>query len=193
MTDGCVSEFALGDADLRKHRQLFRAAAEALGDPGAGSAAKTAHEEKHTAALGARSKRPFLSRLDQGDLPTIDAKGVNALPWSVIADTTVDRRFKATFAKYLKELDGKKVTLTGYMQPLGEDLELTSFMFIEYPVGCWYCEMPEVTGIMLVELPEGKSMTLSRGRIKVTGTLKLNDSDPENFLYSVRGAKVVEE
>lgn len=193
MTDGCVTEFALGDGELRKHRHAFRAATEALGEPGVGSAAKTAHEEKHTAALGARSKRPLVSRLDQGDLPAIDAKGVNALPWSVIADTTVDRRFKATFAKYLKELDGKQVTLTGYMQPLGEDLELTSFMFIEYPVGCWYCEMPEVTGIMLVELPESKSMTLSRSRIKVTGTLKLNDGDPENFLYCIRGAKVVEE
>lgn len=193
MADGCVTEYGLGDAELRARRHGFRAAAEALGDPAVGAAAKTAHEEKHAAALGARSKRPLASRLDHGDLPAIDAKGVNALPWSVIADTTVDRQFKANFPKYLKELDGKKVTLTGYMQPLGEDLEIASFMFIEYPVGCWYCEMPEVSGIMLVELPEGKTITLSRGRVKITGKLKLNGNDPENFLYCVRDAEVVEE
>jgi hypothetical protein len=193
LCDGCVTEFAMGDAELRQHRHAFRAAAEAIGSPAAGAAAKTAHEEKHKAALGARSKRPLLTRLDQGTLPAINVKGVNPLPWSVIADTSLDRSFKATFAKYLKDLDGKKVVLHGYMQPLGEDLELSSFMFIEYPVGCWYCEMPEVTGIFFVELPEGKTMPLSRGRIRVTGTLKLNDSDPENFLYTVSGAKVVEE
>jgi tetratricopeptide (TPR) repeat protein len=193
MADGCVTEFGLGDADLRQHRRAFREAADALGEPAAGTTAKTVHEEGHPGGLGARSKRPLVSRVDQTDLPAVNEKGVNSLPWSVIAETTVDRRFKATFAKYLTELEGKKVTLTGYIQPLGEDLEMTSFMFIEYPVGCWYCEMPEITGIMFVELPAGKTLALTRNRIKVTGTLKLNATDPENFLYLVRKAEVVEE
>ena len=82
--------------------------------------------------------------------------GINGLPWALLADTTVDRHFKPTFPKYLQELDGKQVSLTGFMQPLGEDVELGSFMLIEYPVGCWYCEMPEITGIVLVDLAAGK-------------------------------------
>jgi tetratricopeptide (TPR) repeat protein len=192
--DGCVTEFALRSPELRQHRQLIRTAADELTKkvaPG-GEDAKTVHEN-HVGGVKPRSSRPLVNKLDAVALPPISDTGVNPLPWAVLADTSLDRKYRPTFAKYLRELDGKQVELTGFMQPLGEDLESASFMFIEYPVGCWYCEMPDVTGIILVELPEGKNMMLSRSRIKVTGTLKLNDGDPENFLYCIRGAKVVEE
>jgi hypothetical protein len=140
--------------------------------------------------LAARSKRPLLTRLDNVPLPPISDTAVNALPWELFAETTVDAKFRPTFAKYLKELDGKLVSLSGFIQPLSEDAEANGFMFIEYPVGCWYCEMPETTGIVYVELPEGKSVRLQRGLVRVTGRLRLNASDPEDFLYAVRNARV---
>src|SRR5439155_3858329 len=99
---------------------------------------------------------------------------------------------RPNFPKYLRELDGKQVSLTGFMQPLTEELEVSSFLFIEYPVGCWYCEMPETTSILYVELPAGKSRGYTRGLVKVVGKLSLNATDPENFLYTVGSAKVVE-
>jgi hypothetical protein len=36
----------------------------------------------------------------------------------------------------------------------------------------------------------GKPVPLKRGRVKVEGRLKLNSSDPEDFLYTVTGAGV---
>ena len=96
------------------------------------------------------------------------------------------------FAKYLKELDGKTISLSGFMQPLGEDLEVSSFMLIEYPVGCWYCEVPEITGIVLGELPPGKTTTFTRTLVKITGKLTLNRTDPENFLFTISKVKVSE-
>jgi len=69
-------------------------------------------------------------------------------------------------------------------------LETRAFLLIEYPVGCWYCEMSEITGIVLVELPDGKTATYTRGPVQVVGKLKLNSSDPENFLYSISKAHV---
>jgi len=57
-------------------------------------------------------------------------------------------------------------------------------------VGCWYCEMPEVTGILLIEMPANKTATFTRGQVKITGKLSLNASDPENFLYTVKDTKV---
>ena len=51
--------------------------------------------------------------------------------------------------------------MTGYMQPLGDGLEISAFMFVEHPIGCWYCEMPETISIIYVELPAGKSMALA--------------------------------
>ena len=82
------------------------------------------------------------------------------------------------------------VELTGFMQPLGDDLECTSFLLIEYPVGCWYCETPEITGIVLIEMAPGQKASYTRNLIKITGKLTLNATDPESFLFSIGKAKV---
>jgi hypothetical protein len=185
--DGCVGEFGLRDADLQAHRRLMRVAATK-----AGPAGKKEHEA-HALLFKPRSSRPLLSKAGLAALPPIDPKGTNTLAWEVIAETTVDRQARPTFARYLVELDGKQVMLRGYLQPLGEDTALSAFLLIENPVGCWYCEMPEVTNIVLVELPEGKVGRFTRERIRVTGKLTLNSTDPENFLYIVRDAKMAEE
>jgi tetratricopeptide (TPR) repeat protein len=188
--DGCA-EFGLRADDLRQHRRATRAAADALAAKKTPDA-KSEHEGGHGVAFKPKSSRPLATKIDQTPLPPIDATGVNALPWSVITDTTVDKHYKPTFPKYLKELTGKQITLTGYMQPLGTDTDCASFMFIENPVGCWFCEMPDITGIIFVELPRGKTKPYTRGPIKVTGKLRLNDSDPENFLYTIGEAQVVD-
>src|SRR5262249_2855430 len=108
----------------------------------------------------------------------------------LLGETSVDLKFRPTFPKYLKELDGKLVSLTGFMQPLSDDPDTGAFMFIEYPVGCWYCETPDVTSIVYVELPVGKTAAIARGLVRITGRLPLNASDPEDFLYAVRQASV---
>jgi tetratricopeptide (TPR) repeat protein len=185
--DGCVTEFGLRAPDLQKHRRAFRAAAEERARVGDDS--KSLHEG-HAGLFKPRSPRPLLRKLDQAALPPIDPKGINNLPWSVVTETTLDRQYRPTFPRYLKELDRKQVTLSGYMQPLGEDSDLSAFLVIEYPVGCWYCEQPDMTAIVLVEMPDGKSFHFTRGEVRVRGTLVLNASDPENFLYTIRDAKV---
>ncbi len=184
--DGCVTEFGMNNPELRRRRQITRAAADALADQ---TGTKVAHEG-HAGAFKPKSRRPLANRLDLSDLPPISADGVNELPWAVLGATTLDADFKPTFVKYLKELDGKQIALAGFIQPLREDSDLTSFMLIEYPVGCWYCETPEITGIVLVELTPGEKTSFTRNLVKIIGKLKLNATDPETFLFSIGKAKV---
>src|SRR5207249_1322188 len=106
--------------------------------------------------------------------------------------TTLDRNYRPTFPNYLKQLDGKRVALNGFMQPLQQELELGSFLLIEYPVGCWYCEMPDMTSIVFAELPAGKTAAYRRSLVKIIGTLRLNSTDPENFLFTIEDAAVAE-
>lgn len=187
--DGCVTEFGLHDLELRQHRQLVRTAADALvSSPDD----KDATHEGHASLFRPRSRRPLASKLWINPLPAVSETGVNLIPWSVVNETTVDRDFKPTFPKYLRELNGKQVALTGFMQPIGEDPDMSSFMLIEYPVGCWYCEMPEVTGLVFVELPRDKTVRFARALVRIQGKLTLNTSDPENFLYTVSQARVTE-
>jgi hypothetical protein len=192
MLDGCVTQFNMGSPELRRRRQLLREAADRLPKLQIGDKAadKTAHEEKHAAALAFRSKRPLLSRLGGAELPPITPTGVNDVPWALFGETTVDAKFRPTFPKYLSELEGKTVALNGFMQPLRDDAELTGFLFLEYPVGCWYCEMPETASIVYVEMPRGKTAARQRGLVRVVGRLTLNASDPEDFLYAIREARV---
>ncbi len=123
-------------------------------------------------------------------MPAISATGINVVPWELLTETTLDTRFRPTFPKYLQELADKEVSLNGFIQPLGEDIALTSFLLIEAPVGCWYCEMPETTGIVYVDLPAGTTASFQRGPVRVIGRLSLNAGDPEEFLYTIHDARV---
>jgi hypothetical protein len=183
MMEGCVTQFGMQSKEFVRKRQQTLEAVDARADKGE-------HDSKST--FQARSKQPLLARLDAPELPAINPKGTNVLPWTVISETTVDRKSKPNFAKHLRDLDGKQVSLTGFIQPLGGEQDLTMFMFIENPVGCWYCEMPEPTEIVFVELPNGKSTPYTDVMVRVTGRLVLNMTDPEEFLYTLRDAKVAE-
>lgn len=183
--DGCVTEFGMRDPELRRHRLALRAAADKLGKT---APTKTQHEG-HAGALKTRSSRPLVSS-SSAALPAVDPDGINVLPWSVVTQTSLDRQYKPTFPRYLRELDGKKVTLSGFMQPVGGEPDQGVFLVIEYPVGCWYCEMPGMAAMIYVEMPQGRGQAFTRDPIQVTGTLKLNANDPEDFLYAIRGATV---
>jgi hypothetical protein len=109
-----------------------------------------------------------------------------------LAETTIENPFRPAFSGYLRELDGKQVELTGFMQPLGDTGDMAGFLLIEYPVGCWYCETPDLAGIVRVEPGAGRPVSFTRNLVKVVGQLALNTADPENFLYTIRKAKVSE-
>lgn len=188
MLDGCVTEFGMNAPELRRRRLAMRAAADALSRVGI----PTSAHEQHAGVFKPRSSRPLAHTLDEKALPAISDSATNPLPWTVLAETTIDRDLHPTLRRYLAQLDGKQVALCGFMQPLGDSREITSFMLIEYPVGCWYCETPALTGIVLVELPNGTTRTAARTLIKVVGKLVLNRTDPESFLYKIQDAKVAE-
>jgi hypothetical protein len=188
--EGCVVEFNLDVGDVRQRRIKVRAALDELIRNPLPEDPKKAHEE-HVAGMKAKSRRPLRARIDQAPLPPIDPKGVNGLPWSVIGETTLDRQLRPTFAKHLTDLDGHEVEMEGYVQPLGEPAEeLASFLLVEFPIGCWFCEMPDLASMVVVRLPEERTVRFGRGRFKVVGRLALNGTDPENFLYTIQDARV---
>jgi hypothetical protein len=156
-----------------------------------GADLRTAHE-RHGSTFAARSKRPLQNRIDQQPLPPIRRDAINELSWPVISDTLLDRLSKPTFAKHLHDLDGLQVGLAGFMQPLGDEPEMATFILVEFPVGCWFCEMPDMTGIVMVALRDGKTTPHTRALMKIEGTLQLNPSDPERFLYTISNAQVKE-
>ena len=185
--DGCVSEFAMGSVDLRQRRSIYREAANEI------AKLPDDQHDKFRGDLKTKSPRPLLKKLDASMLPRIRADGTNSLPWLVLGETSVGRPFKPRFAKYLEDLDGKRVAMTGFMFPLGTDgSDASTFMLVEFPVGCWFCETPDPSGIVYVSLANGTSTGIKKGLVKIEGVLRLNHNDPEQFLHSIRDARIGE-
>ncbi|HEY8504876.1 MAG TPA: tetratricopeptide repeat protein, partial [Gemmataceae bacterium] len=68
--EGCVSEFGMSDPELRRRRQVYRAAADKLPAAAAGPGAPAAPEhERHRGRLRTRSARPLVTKLDTARLP----------------------------------------------------------------------------------------------------------------------------
>jgi hypothetical protein len=182
--EGVVTEFAITTPEARERRKRFRAAADEI--------AKLPDSEhaKYRGDIVFKSPRPITRTLDAAALPAIRPDGLNPLPWAVVAETSVDKPFRPRFHKHLQQLNGKNVSLTGFMQPVTMDIEVSGFLLLEYPVGCWFCETPEPAGLIYIEVAGGKTVPVKRSRVKVEGTLKLNTGDPEDFLYTLMGASV---
>ncbi len=186
----CVSQYGLSHPVLRTRRLAARQAAERRR---LDSTDSRAEHEKHQTRFQPRSRRALLVRtFDPSTLPPVDPQGHNPLPWGLLAETDLGPRFPPAFPPRLKELNNLQVTLHGFMQPLTDEADLPVLLLVEYPTACWYCEMPEMTGIVFVELKEGSSVPYTRNQVKVTGRLVLNAADPESFLFTIREAQVVE-
>lgn len=189
LLEGCVSEWGMTGPILRQRRTQLRQAAEALGRT---TTPSDAHRQQHDSHRGiaAKSPRPLVRKFDVRQLPPIRADQSNPLPWLLLTETTLDPAFRPKFPEHVEQLDGKRIQITGFMQPIDETLELSRFLLIEYPIGCWFCETPDPTGIVLVELPSGHSVELRRGLVQIEGVLRLNRREPEDFLYTIREAKI---
>jgi hypothetical protein len=188
LMEGCITQFGMNNPELRRHRDILKEAAEKLPKVKIGD--MTGHAEEHPSKIAFRSRRPLLSRFLALPLPPISDTGVNHVPWDVFAETQVEGSFKPRFSQYLQDLDKKQVALSGFMYPLRDDLELSGFMFLESPVGCWYCEMPDTASIVYVELEKGTTTQFQRTFMRVVGTLMLNRTDPEDFFYTLKKARV---
>jgi len=180
--DGCVGEFAMSQPALRDRRQAWRALVEAADADPEGHA-------KHVSQLIAKSPRPLMRRFDPALLPTIRAEGVQPLPWPILGETLLGNRFPPRYPRYLEQLDGRRVRVTGFLQPLGDDPQAGNFVVLEFPIGCWFCETPDVTSMISVEIPKGKEVT-ARQSVQLEGKLTLNRTDPESYLFQLSDVRL---
>lgn len=90
------------------------------------------------------------------------------------------------FSESVKDLKGKKVTITGYF--LNLDPEGESYVLSKGPMAaCFFCGIggPETAaGLKFVKKPEFETDDI----ITVTGVLKLNDDDVTQFNYILTDA-----
>lgn len=119
--------------------------------------------------------------------------------WQKLADLTWKHFYDETlgfdvsqpvFGEELKKLDGKQITINGYVLPV--DLEGDNMIISAFPfASCFFCGNAGPETVMQLDI--AKNMRLVDKKITVRGTLQLNDQDFLSLVYSLKDAEVTAE
>jgi hypothetical protein len=99
--------------------------------------------------------------------------------------------YKPGFTPEVKALDGKTITMKGFMFPLDETEKQKLFLFGPFPVSCPFHY--HVGPALVIEVHADKTpVKFSYDPVVLTGKLQLVDKDPENStFYRLVDAKLV--
>lgn len=125
--------------------------------------------------------------------------GLPSLVWPKLYDIKFEKAKdkmgeyeKPIFSQAAKSLDGKVITLPGYMNPFEQGNKGTTFMLSSLPINaCFFCGVggPEsVVEIILI-----KPISFTENPIEIKGILRLNDKDPDRMIYRIEQAEYLGE
>jgi hypothetical protein len=91
------------------------------------------------------------------------------------------------FPDYLKKLDGKQVTVEGYVVPVDKSGASIALSANPY-AACFFCGKAGPASVMTVKLKTKNTKYKIDDYIKFTGILRLNDNDIKEFYYILEQA-----
>ena len=96
------------------------------------------------------------------------------------------------FSKEVEALDGKEITIKGYIIPVEGYKSHTEFVFSAFPYNmCFFCGGAGPETVM--EVVASEPVKFSTEAIKLKGKLHLNSTDINKLIYSLSDAKMVPE
>jgi hypothetical protein len=126
-------------------------------------------------------------------------KGFPSLVWPVLYNieyqSAKDEKGnfdRPVFTKEIQKLNGKQVTLPGYIVPFESGLKSKRFMLSSLPLNaCFFCGVggPET----VVEVIATEEIAYTDKPVEITGTLRLNGTDPDKMIYTVEQARFLGE
>lgn len=94
------------------------------------------------------------------------------------------------FGDEIKKLEGKEITLKGYVIPVEGYKSHREFVFSAYPYNmCFFCGGAGPETVMEVFADE--AIKYSADPITIRGTLELNDSDINRLMYILKNVRLV--
>jgi hypothetical protein len=87
--------------------------------------------------------------------------------------------------KRVKELDGKKVLMTGFMLPIDEVQNIKEFLLVKSLWSCCYGQPPDIDGIVRVVMPKGKTTDYFFDPLKIVGTFKVEATVMDGYCVDI--------
>lgn len=95
-----------------------------------------------------------------------------------------------TFTPEILALDGKEITITGYIVPMDEGMGFFALSALPFQA-CFFCGKAGMETVM--EIHATKAIAYTQRAVKMRGILTLNDSDlMSHLMYILNDAKIVE-
>lgn len=126
-------------------------------------------------------------------------QGFPSLVWPKLYDVTfvkakdqLGEYDKPVFTDAVKALNGKKVSLPGYIVPFDSGIKSSKLMLSSLPLNaCFFCGVggPET----VVEVYLKKEITYTEKPMEIQGILRINDKDPDKMMYILEQAEVLGE
>lgn len=120
--------------------------------------------------------------------------------WETLSQVTIQTKWDANhryqfdypiFSKSVKSLEGKEITVKGYIIPLEEMQGQKFFILSALPFNlCYFCGGAGPETVM--EVNSLKEIPYTSKPITIRGIIKLNDSDFNHLMYILSNAVLVE-
>ena len=130
-------------------------------------------------------------------LPELQSKSL----WKTLAKITYKKKYDElmgfkidipVFSEQIKKLDGKEVTVKGYIIPVEGYKSHKEFILSAFPYNmCFFCGGAGPETVMEVEALEG--VEYSAEQVLLKGKLSLNDEDINRLMFLLTDAVLVEE
>ncbi len=99
---------------------------------------------------------------------------------------------KPLFSQAAKSMEGKIISLPGYMIPFENGLKGSSFMLSSLPINaCFFCGVGGPQSVVAVSLKH--AITYTEKPIEIKGILRLNNKNPDLMIYQIEQAEFLGE
>ena len=93
------------------------------------------------------------------------------------------------FGEKQKKYDGVKIQITGYIIPI--DVEQNQYVLSAFPFSaCFFCGNAGPESVMAIYFEGSTRVFNTDERLKLEGTLELNNTDVDELVYVLRNARV---
>lgn len=122
--------------------------------------------------------------------------------WNTLAMVNMESKFDdvmgmiiktATPTPIVQAMEGKEIEIRGYMIALDVTAEQSHFMFSRYPQNmCFFCGAAGPESAMQVFMAGGKKLKHTTDKVKLKGTLNIQQGDPTGLIYTLTNAEFLE-
>ena len=120
--------------------------------------------------------------------------------WGTLSMVTIEKTYDPEFGMetlktdinpIVQSLNGKTISLEGYIIPITGQITQNHFMFSRFPQNmCFFCGKAGPESAMQVFLKDNKTVAFTSDKISLEGRLKIYDDQSSGLIYTLEEAEV---